>query len=64
MNGDAFDTTTAEWSSGRLDVWGWVAIACIIAAFLCALAGEMWLRASGDLGPNGNLKRTDQSSLY
>ena len=64
MNGDAFGMTAAEWSFGRLDVRGWVAVACVIAALLFALAGEMWLLASGDLGPDKNLKRTDQSILY
>lgn len=65
MNGDAFGTTAVEWSSfGRSDVRVWVAIACIVAALLCALAGERMLRASGDLGPDENLKRTDRLILY
>jgi hypothetical protein len=65
MNGDAFDTTAAEWSSfGRNDVRLWVAIACMVAALLCALAGERLLRTSSDLGPDENLKRTDRLVLY
>ena len=64
MNGEAFGTTAAEWSFGRIDVRVWVAMACVIAALLCALAGERLLRASGDLGPDENLKRTDRLILY
>ena len=64
MNGDAFGTTAAEWSFGRIDVRVWVALACVVAALLFALAGEMSLRAPGDLGPDGNLKRTDRLILH
>jgi hypothetical protein len=64
MNGNAFGTTAAEWSFGRTDVRVWVAIACVVAALLCALAGERLLRTSGDLGPDENLKRTDRLILY
>ncbi len=64
MNGDAFGTTAAQWSFGRIDGRVWVAIACVVVALLCALAGEMLLRTSGDLGPDENLKRTDRVILY
>jgi len=64
MNNDAFGTATAEWSLDRIDVRVWVAIICLIAALLCALAGEMLLRTSDDLGPDKNLKRTDRVILY
>lgn len=64
MNSNAFDTTAAEWSVGRVNVLLWVAVACVVAALLCAFAGERLLHTSGDLGPDENLKRTDRLILY
>jgi hypothetical protein len=64
MNGGAIGTTAAEQSFGGIDVRVWLAIACVVAALLCAVAGERLLRTSGDLGPDENLTRTDRLILY
>jgi hypothetical protein len=64
MNDNMLYADVGQWPSSRTHPRVWIAIACVIAAILCAVAGEMALSSSGDLGPDQNLKRTDSIRLY